>query len=136
MSYAIETVGLNHYYSKGTVQQVAAIQDINLKIEKGELFKVGKGIYSEKKYVPDIAMFVYKYPYVVVTMRSAFYFYGLTDVIPDKCDLATTRDATKIKDERVKQYFISDGFFEEGIETVDYKGLEALKKSHEFRQSE
>ena len=37
MSYAIETVGLTHYYSKGTVQQVAAIQDINLKIEKGEL---------------------------------------------------------------------------------------------------
>ena len=30
MSYAIETVGLNHYYSKGTVQQVAAIQDINI----------------------------------------------------------------------------------------------------------
>lgn len=97
---------------------------VEKKIEKGELFKVGKGIYSEKKYVPDIAMFVYKYPYVVVTMRSAFYFYGLTDVVPDKCDLATTRDATKIKDERVKQYFISDGFFEEGIETVDYKGYE------------
>ena len=38
--------------------------------------------------------------------------------------MATTRDATKIKDERVKQYFISDGFFEEGIETVDYKGYE------------
>ena len=57
---------------------------VEKKIEKGELFKVGKGIYSEKKYVPDIAMFVYKYPYVVVTMRSAFYFYGLTDVIPDK----------------------------------------------------
>lgn len=37
MSYAIETVGLTHYYSKGTVQQIAAIQDINLKIEKGEL---------------------------------------------------------------------------------------------------
>ena len=37
MSYAIETVGLNHYYSKGTVQQVAAIQDINIQIEKGSL---------------------------------------------------------------------------------------------------
>ena len=48
---------------------------VEKKIEKGELFKVGKGIYSEKKYVPDIAMFVYKYPYVVVTMRSAFYFF-------------------------------------------------------------
>ena len=49
---------------------------VEKKIEKGELFKVGKGIYSEKKYVPDIAMFVYKYPYVVVTMRSAFYFFA------------------------------------------------------------
>lgn len=37
MSYAIETVGLTHYYSKGTVQQVAAINDVNIKIEKGEL---------------------------------------------------------------------------------------------------
>ncbi len=37
MSYAIETVGLTHYYSKGTVSQVAAINDVNIKIEKGEL---------------------------------------------------------------------------------------------------
>ena len=95
---------------------------IEKKIEEGELFKVGKGIYSEKKYVPEIAMFVYKYPNAVVTMKSAFYFHGLTDMIPDECDLATTRDATKIKDERVKQYFIPEDFFKEGIETADYKG--------------
>lgn len=37
MNYAIETIGLTHYYSKGTPQQVAAISDVNLKIEKGEL---------------------------------------------------------------------------------------------------
>ena len=79
---------------------------IEKKIEEGEMFKVGRGIYSKKKYVPEIAKFVYKYPNAVVTMKNAFYFHGLTDVIPDECDLATTRDATKIKDERVKQYFI------------------------------
>ncbi len=37
MNYAIETIGLTHYYSKGTPQQVAAISDVNLRIEKGEL---------------------------------------------------------------------------------------------------
>lgn len=37
MSFAIETIGLSHYYSKGTVSQVAAINDVNLQIEKGEL---------------------------------------------------------------------------------------------------
>lgn len=69
-------------------------------------------------------MLVYKYPNAVVTMKSAFSFYGLTDVIPDECDLATTRDAVKIKDTRVKQYFVSDDFFEEGIEIADYKGYD------------
>lgn len=40
MSFAIETIGLTHYYSKGTIQQVAAINDINLQIEKGELIGI------------------------------------------------------------------------------------------------
>lgn len=40
MTHAIETIGLTHYYSKGTVQQVAAINDVNLAIEKGELVGV------------------------------------------------------------------------------------------------
>lgn len=40
MTHAIETIGLTHYYSKGTVQQVAAINDVNLTIEKGELVGV------------------------------------------------------------------------------------------------
>ena len=48
------------------------------KIEEGELFKIEKGIYSEKQSVPEIAMLVYKYPKAVVTMKSAFSFYGLT----------------------------------------------------------
>ncbi len=37
MTHAIEAIGLTHYYSKGTSQQVAAINDINLTIDKGEL---------------------------------------------------------------------------------------------------
>lgn len=40
MTHAIETIGLTHYYSKGTVQQVAAINDVNLTIEKSELVGV------------------------------------------------------------------------------------------------
>lgn len=37
MTHAIEAIGLTHYYSKGTSQQVAAINDVNLTIDKGEL---------------------------------------------------------------------------------------------------
>lgn len=68
-------------------------------------------------------MFVYKYPNAVVTMKSAFYFHGLTDMIPDECDLATTRDATKIKDERVKQYFIPEEFSRKALKLLIIKGM-------------
>lgn len=96
--------------------------NISKKINAGELFKLSKGIYSEKKNSPEIAVITYRYPNAVVTMKSAFYFYDLTDVIPDKYDLATPRDAAKIKDKRVKQYFVDDDFFGEGIDVKDYKG--------------
>ena len=104
---------------------------IEQKIKEGLLFKVGKGVYSEKENVPEIAMFAYKYPNAVLTMKSAFYFYGLTDVIPDECDLATKRDAAKISDKRVKQYFVADDFFADGIEKVDYKGYDIQIYSRE-----
>jgi hypothetical protein len=97
---------------------------IDKKIEKGELYKITKGIYSKKEHVPDLAIFSYKYPSAVITMKSAFYFYNLTDVIPDVCDLATSRDAAKIHDKRVKQYFVSDDLFKVGIETAMYKGYD------------
>ena len=61
---------------------------IQKKIESGELFRIDKGIYALKKHIPEIAVVSFKYPNAVVTMGSAFYLYGLTDVIPDVIDLA------------------------------------------------
>lgn len=95
---------------------------IQKKVDAGELFKVAKAIYSEDKYVPELAVLAYQYPNAVLTMHNAFYMHGLTDVIPDEYDLATERDAAKIKDRRVKQYFSPKGFFDQGVQTVDYKG--------------
>ena len=95
---------------------------IKQKVKEGLLFEVVKGVYSEKEYVPEIAALAYKYPKAVLTMKSAFYYYGLTDVIPDECDFATKRDAAKIADKRVKQYFVADDFFADGIDYVDYRG--------------
>ena len=56
---------------------------IQKKVESGELFRIDKGIYALKKHIPEIAIVSFKYPNAVVTMGSAFYLYGLTDVIPD-----------------------------------------------------
>lgn len=104
---------LSEYGSDYKIQQM---------VDAGKLFRVGKALYSEEEHVPELAVLARQYPKTVVTMRNAFYMHGLTDVIPDEYDLATERDAAKIRDKRVKQFFSPDGFFEQGVTTSDYKG--------------
>ena len=103
-------------------RQYGSDYQLQQQIESGQLFKVEKGIYSKEEHVPELAVLAYKYPNAVLTMRNAFYMHGLTDVIPDAYDFATDRDASKISDSRIKQYFIPGSFLREGVETVDYKG--------------
>ena len=89
-------------------------------IEKGNLFKKEKGIYSTKRNVSEIEMIQQKYPKTVCTGKSAFYFHSLTDVIPDHYYLASRRTDTRIKDPRVKQSFLKDEIFESGITEIHY----------------
>lgn len=105
--------------------------NIKKKVESGELFLIEKGIYSEQRYVPELAVLAYKYPRAVLTMRNAFYFHGLTDVIPEQYDFATGRDAAKISDSRIRQYFYPEETLMDGAETVDYKGYPILVYSKE-----
>ena len=78
---------------------------IEKQIKEGSLFKLEKGIYSDKKFVPEKQIVSVKYPKAVFTMDSAFYYHGLTDVIPDKYYLITDRGDSKISDARVVQLF-------------------------------
>lgn len=92
-------------------------------IENGELYQIEKGLYSDFKYVSESEVLAKKYPHAIVTMNSAFYHYGLTDTIPTQSYLATDRDATKIKDSRIKQFYIPRDILELGVvreEQVDY----------------
>lgn len=91
-------------------------------IKAGKLFRIEKGVYSDCPHVPEQAVIAFKYPKAIMTMTSAFYHYDLTDVIPDTIDLATDRDAAKIRDNRVHQYFMPHGFYEDGAEIADVQG--------------
>lgn len=95
---------------------------IELAIKRGELFRVSRGIYSDKRNVNPYMTISMRYPHAILTMDSAFYIHGLTDVIPQKTYLATRRNATRISDIRIKQIFIEDRFFEAGYQTLEYEG--------------
>ena len=91
-------------------------------LSNGEIYRIGRGYYSKKPYVNPFILVATKYTYAIVTMDTAFYLHGLTDVIPDKTHLATLRSATRIKDSEVVQVFQSDGIFEAGKTQMDYEG--------------
>jgi len=91
-------------------------------VRRGEIYKVGRGLYSDKPYISPFLYVSEKYPYAIITMDTALYIYGLTDVIPDKTYLATLRNATRIKDAGVVQLFLSEWMFEPGKTQFEYDG--------------
>ena len=95
---------------------------IQQKVKSGKLFRVGKAVYSEEGHVPELAVLAFKYRQAILTMYSAFYLHGLTDVIPERYDMATDRNAAKIRDKKVNQYFVPSPFVEQGVEIMIYKG--------------
>ena len=97
---------------------------IRKEIDDGKLYRIAKGIYSEKDHVPEMVLVLHKHPDSVVTMRTAFYMHELTDVIPAEIDIATTRNAAKISGDNIRQYFVNDELFHEGIKKMDYKGYD------------
>ena len=92
-------------------------------VRGGELQKIAHGVYSDGKRYRDVEMLQKVYPSSVVTMLSAYYYYGLTDNIPDKIHLAVERDGTKINDENVVQYFVPKGTGEIGVVSAELHGM-------------
>lgn len=91
-------------------------------VERGDIFQLDKGVYSEKKRVSEVAIISMKYPKGVLTLNSAFYYYDLTDAIPEKHYLATDKNAAKIADGRVVQIFEKSDILTLGATTVTKDG--------------
>ena len=87
---------------------------LNKAIYEKKIFKIQNGIYSDEEYVNPLAVVTKKYPKFIFTMDSAFYYWNLTDVIPDKFCLAAKQTSIRINEEDIKQYFVDDEIFEIG----------------------
>ena len=65
-------------------------------VAEQSIFKQEDGIYSTQKYESELGVILKKYPKAVLTGEYAFYKHGLTNVIPEKYDLATISKAARI----------------------------------------
>lgn len=79
---------------------------IRKEISEGRLYKIEKGIYSDCENISTLAVISAKYPAAVITMENAFYYHGLTDVIPERFSLATDQHSARLSDSRIHQYYI------------------------------
>lgn len=97
---------------------------IKKELQEGRLFIKEKGIYSDKQYVPELDIISKKYPDVIMTLNSAFYYYGLTDTIPDFYYVATPKHSKKLKDPRIKQIYDNSDEVDLGKTMIEYDGVD------------
>lgn len=96
--------------------------NIEKSIKKGKIFRLKNGVYSDSDVVNPMIVISKKYTKAIITMDSAFYYYNLTDVIPEKVHVATSRDARKINDSEVIQYYLNNNILNFGKTQVDVDG--------------
>lgn len=112
------------YTRKEISKEYKSTYQLNKALEKKKIFKIQNGIYSDKEYVNPLAVISKKYPNFIFTMDSAFYYWDLTDVIPDKFCLATKKTSIRFKDNNIKQYYVNDNLFEVGKTTLKVENIE------------
>ena len=74
--------------------------------------------------MPELEIIMKKYPNAILTLNSAFYYYGLTDTIPDHYYVATDKSNSKFEDVRVKLFYENSNAFEMGKTTIEYDGVD------------
>ena len=97
---------------------------VNELVRDGKLYRLEHGMYSDRPDAPEVEILLAKYPSSVLTLDSAYYYYRLSDIVPEHYHLATDRKAAPITDERVAQSFVPSGTLAIGSETRSIGGEE------------
>lgn len=97
------------------IEEYGNAYQLSRALEKGLLYKQENGIYSTRKYESELSIIMKKHPKAVLAGEYAFYCHGLTNVIPEKYELATPSKSARLQDKRIKQIYMRDDIFALGI---------------------
>jgi len=78
-------------------------------VRAGRLFRIEGGMYSDVADVPEVEVVLARHPASVLTLQSAYYYYRMSDELPEAYHLATDRKSARIADGRVIQSFVPIG---------------------------
>ncbi len=91
-------------------------------LEKEEIFKVARGLYSKKPYIDEQKEVFLKYDYAVLTLQSAFYYHGVSDYFPEYIYVATPRNSHHLTNDSIKQIFMSNKYINIGVSHIKKDG--------------
>ena len=94
-------------------------------VAEERIYRVESGLYSTKRYFTELEIIVKKYPNAILTGEYAFYCHDLTDVIPEKYNIATKAKAAKLSDPRILQIYVRDDLLMLGVTEKDINGVTA-----------
>ncbi len=96
---------------------------LNKAVAEEKIYRIELGLYSTKQYPSELEIIAKKYPEVILTGEYAFYYHGLTDVIPEKYHVATKAKAAKLSDSRIIQLYVKDGLLLLGVIEKEINGV-------------
>lgn len=109
------------YFHKELKEKLKSDYQIQKAVKKGQYFKIEEGLYSDRQNVNYIEIIKKKYPNFVIYGDSAYFYHNLTDFIPNKVVLATTKNNT-IRSKYIKQVRLTDDLFNLGITQIEING--------------
>ena len=104
------------------LERYGSAYQIGRAVEAGAVYKVARGLYSDERHPDPMAVACALWPQAVITMDSAFYYHGLTDVVPELVHVATARNSTRIHESWVRQYFMEPVLMRSGVGTIVVDG--------------
>lgn len=110
------------YFHKELKDKLKSDYQIQKAIEEKKYFKVDDRLYSDKPNANYIEIIAKKFPNFVIYGDSAYYYHNLTDFIPSKVVLATTKN-NKIRSKYIKQVRLTDELFHIGITKIQINGV-------------
>ena len=91
-------------------------------INNHEIYKIKPGLYTDQKNLDQYAIVFKSIKKAILTLQSAFYYYGLTDYIPEQIVVATPKNSYSVQIEGVKQIFMSNKYLDIGQKTIRKNG--------------
>jgi len=92
-------------------------------VEDKKLYFIKKGIYSTDKNINYFEMIAKKHPNAIYTLETAAYIYKLKKTLPNIYYVASKQKDRKMKEEYIKQVFMTDELYRIGVNNMTYQNV-------------